>query len=66
MPLVLGHVCGLQELLAELLKGSLATYINALTYPDKTVYPIASTNLQASRRGSCRELSRSPKLPLFE
>lgn len=36
----------MQQLLAELLKGSLATYINALTYPDRTVYPTASTNLQ--------------------
>lgn len=37
----------LQELLAELVKGSLATYINALTYADRTVYPTASTNVQA-------------------
>lgn len=28
----------------ELAKGSLNTYLNALTYSDKTVYPIASTN----------------------
>ncbi|MCR4695318.1 MAG: insulinase family protein [Pseudobutyrivibrio sp.] len=28
----------------ELVKGSLNTFINAITYPDKTVYPIASTN----------------------
>lgn len=28
----------------ELIKGSLNTYLNALTYSDKTVYPIASTN----------------------
>ncbi len=27
----------------ELLKTSLATFINAMTYPDRTVYPIAST-----------------------
>jgi len=26
----------------EMLKGSMATFINALTYPDKTVYPISS------------------------
>lgn len=30
----------------ELVKGSLATFINAMTFPDKTVYPAASTNLQ--------------------
>jgi presequence protease len=30
----------------ELLKGSLKTFLNAMTYPDKTVYPVASTNLQ--------------------
>ncbi len=30
----------------ELVKGSLNTYLNASTYPDKTVYPIASTNLK--------------------
>ena len=28
----------------ELAKGSLNTYLNALTYSDKTVYPIASRN----------------------
>ncbi|MCR5625408.1 MAG: insulinase family protein [Lachnospiraceae bacterium] len=28
----------------ELVKGSLNTYLNATTYPDKTLYPIASTN----------------------
>src|SRR3982751_6341248 len=30
----------------ELLKGSLHTFLNAMTYPDKTAYPAASTNLQ--------------------
>ncbi|NLK26811.1 MAG: insulinase family protein [Clostridiales bacterium] len=30
----------------ELAKGSLNTFLNAMTYPDKTVYPIASTNNQ--------------------
>lgn len=30
----------------ELLKGSLHTFLNAMTYPDKTVYPVASQNLQ--------------------
>jgi len=28
----------------ELVKGSLNTFLNAMTYPDKTVYPIASVN----------------------
>ncbi len=28
----------------ELAKGSLNTFLNAMTYPDKTVYPVASTN----------------------
>jgi Zn-dependent M16 (insulinase) family peptidase len=30
----------------EMLKSSLNTFLNAMTYPDKTVYPVASTNLQ--------------------
>ena len=30
----------------ELAKGSLNTFLNAMTYPDKTVYPIASCNAQ--------------------
>lgn len=30
----------------ELCKGSLNTFLNAMTYPDKTVYPVASCNLQ--------------------
>ena len=30
----------------ELYKGSMQTFVNALTYPDKTIYPVASTNLQ--------------------
>ncbi len=28
----------------ELVKGSLNTFLNAMTYPDKTVYPVASTS----------------------
>ncbi len=28
----------------EVVKGSLNTFLNAMTYPDKTVYPVASTN----------------------
>ena len=30
----------------ELIKGSLNTFINAFTFPDKTMYPIASKNLK--------------------
>lgn len=29
---------------AELAKGSLNTFLNAMTYPDKTIYPVASCN----------------------
>ena len=34
----------LKEPFVELAKGSLNTFLNAMTYPDKTVYPIASRN----------------------
>ncbi len=42
-------LCGSQKYpvkdpFVELVKGSLNTFLNAITYPDKTVYPIASTN----------------------
>ncbi|MCR5587136.1 MAG: insulinase family protein [Lachnospiraceae bacterium] len=42
-------LCGSKEFPAkdpfvELVKGSLNTYLNATTYPDKTLYPVASTN----------------------
>jgi Zn-dependent M16 (insulinase) family peptidase len=30
----------------ELVKGSLNTFLNAITYPDKTMYPVASMNSQ--------------------
>ncbi|MGN0505119.1 MAG: insulinase family protein [Lachnospiraceae bacterium] len=30
----------------ELAKGSLNTFLNAMTYPDKTMYPVASCNMQ--------------------
>ena len=36
----------LKEPFVQLIKGSLKTFLNAMTYPDKTVYPVASTNLQ--------------------
>ena len=34
----------LKEPFVELLKGSLQTFLNAFTYPDKTCYPVASQN----------------------
>lgn len=36
----------LKEPFVELQKGSLKTFLNAFTYPDKTCYPVASQNLQ--------------------
>lgn len=36
----------LKEPFVELLKGSLQTFLNAFTYPDKTCYPVASQNHQ--------------------
>lgn len=35
-----------KEPFVELIKGSLQTFINAFTYPDKTCYPVASQNTQ--------------------
>ncbi|MDZ7344264.1 MAG: insulinase family protein, partial [candidate division KSB1 bacterium] len=35
-----------KEPFVELVKGSLHTFLNAMTYPDKTCYPVASQNLQ--------------------
>ena len=42
-------LCGSKEFplkdpFVELVKGSLNTFLNAITYPDKTMYPVASTN----------------------
>ncbi len=42
-------LCGSREFpikdpFVELAKGSLNTFLNAMTYPDKTVYPVASCN----------------------
>ena len=34
-----------KEPFVELLKGSLQTFLNAFTFPDKTCYPVASANL---------------------
>lgn len=51
VPHILEHsvLCGskkfpVKDPFVELVKGSLNTFLNAMTYPDKTVYPIASTN----------------------
>ena len=35
-----------KEPFVELLKGSLATFVNAFTFPDKTCYPVASQNME--------------------
>src|SRR5262245_56994927 len=35
-----------KEPFVELIKGSLNTFVNAFTFPDKTCYPVASQNLQ--------------------
>jgi hypothetical protein len=35
-----------KEPFVELMKGSLKTFLNAFTYPDKTCYPVASQNAQ--------------------
>ena len=50
-PHILEHtvLCGSKKYRAkdpfiELAKGSLNTFLNAMTYPDKTVFPVASTN----------------------
>lgn len=40
------HKYPLKEPFVQLVKGSLKTYLNASTYPDRTAYPVASTNLQ--------------------
>lgn len=51
VPHILEHsvLCGSRKFPAkdpfvELVKGSLNTFLNAMTYPDKTVYPVASCN----------------------
>lgn len=36
----------LKDPFVELVKGSLNTFLNAMTYPDKTMYPVASCNEQ--------------------
>lgn len=51
VPHIMEHtvLCGSEKFPAkdpfvELVKGSLNTFLNAMTYPDKTVYPVASCN----------------------
>lgn len=51
VPHILEHsvLCGSEKFpvkdpFVELVKGSMNTFLNAMTYPDKTVYPIASCN----------------------
>jgi len=53
LPHILEHsvLCGsrkypTKEPFVELLKGSLQTFLNAMTFPDKTCYPVASANTQ--------------------
>lgn len=53
VPHIIEHsvLCGSREFpskdpFVELAKGSLNTFLNAMTYPDKTIYPIASCNEQ--------------------
>lgn len=38
-----------KEPFVELVKGSLNTFLNAMTYPDKTMYPVASRNAKDFR-----------------
>lgn len=52
VPHILEHsvLCGsrkypIKEPFVELIKGSLNTFLNAFTYPDRTCYPVASANL---------------------
>ena len=51
VPHIIEHtvLCGSEKFpvkdpFVELVKGSLNTFLNAMTYPDKTIYPIASCN----------------------
>ncbi|WP_425058678.1 hypothetical protein SCACP_33340 [Sporomusa carbonis] len=51
VPHIVEHsvLCGsrkfpMKEPFVELVKGSLNTYLNAMTFPDKTMYPVASRN----------------------
>ena len=65
IPHILEHsvLCGsrkynVKDPFVQLAKGSLNTFLNAFTYPDRTCYPVASTNLQVGqearhRSGQC-------------
>ncbi|MDF2573052.1 MAG: Peptidase associated, partial [Sporomusa sp.] len=51
VPHIVEHsvLCGsrkfpIKEPFVELVKGSLNTFLNAMTFPDKTMYPVASRN----------------------
>lgn len=51
VPHILEHsvLCGskdfpIKDPFVELIKGSLNTFLNAMTFPDKTIYPVASCN----------------------
>ena len=53
LPHIMEHsvLCGsrkypVKEPFVELLKGSLNTFLNAMTFPDKTSYPVASQNVK--------------------
>jgi Zn-dependent M16 (insulinase) family peptidase len=53
LPHIMEHsvLCGsrkypVKEPFVELMKGSLNTFLNAFTYPDRTCYPVASQNLK--------------------
>ncbi|MDD4663652.1 MAG: insulinase family protein [Caldisericia bacterium] len=52
-PHILEHsvLCGsakfpLKDLIMELIRGSMTTFVNAMTSPDNTIYPVASQNSQ--------------------
>jgi hypothetical protein len=56
LPHILEHsvLCGseryrVKEPFVELMKGSVNTFLNAMTYPDRTCYPVASQNLKDLR-----------------
>jgi Zn-dependent M16 (insulinase) family peptidase len=56
LPHILEHsvLCGsrkfpMKEPFVELVKGSLNTFLNAMTFPDKTMYPVASRNAKDFR-----------------
>jgi Zn-dependent M16 (insulinase) family peptidase len=53
LPHILEHsvLCGsrkypVKDPFVQMVKGSLQTFLNAMTYPDKTCYPVASQNLK--------------------